>query len=461
MARLLLDRGPLKRLLPLAAFLLLPSPALAAADPVLSGLVEQSLAARPEIQRAELLVRAQRERAPQVGALPDPRIQLGLQNEGLSRVDEVQIMASQSFPWSGIRELRREVVELGAAEALAGNARLRLDAEAEVRRNYLELLLARDRRGLLDQLEAVWQKSLGVARVRYEAGAGAQSDVLRAQLELHRIGLRRTTLQAEERARLQALNRLRAQPLDTPIETTLRIRDLEAPPSLEAAFLPERALERSPERAAALLGITRGERETTLAEKGAYPELTVGGGVMVRGLMPPMWLVTLGSTLPVYGESKTDRAVAESGLRTQAVKKEIEALEQLLRLRSAERRTAAQALLETIDLYARGLLVQSQATTESTLSQFQIGKVSFASVLEANAGFIADQEGDLQARAALQRLVIAEDEVSLLPVAMPSAAVGGGASMAGGGMEAAPAARAAGAAAAVEASPAASGMGAM
>lgn len=480
MARLLLNRETLKRFLAIAACLLLaepsravpaapaalsapPAPAPPAPDPVLAGLIEQSLAARPELARAELLVRAERERVPQAGALPDPMLQVGLQNEGLSRVDEVQLMASQSFPWPGTRDLRREVVELGAAATEAANARLRLATEAEVRGHYLELLLVRDRRALLDQLELVWQKSLGVARVRYEAGGGAQSDVLRAQLELHRIGLRRTALQAEERARVQALNRLRVQPLDTAIDTTMRVRDLPAPASLDAVFVPARATDRSPELAAARLGVTRGQRESTLAEKAAYPELTVGGGVMVRGMMPPMWLVTLGSTLPIYGETKTERAVAEAGLRTRAIEQEIAALEQLVRLRSAERRTAAQALTETIDLYARGLLVQSQATTESTLSQFQVGRVSFASVLEANAGFIADQEGDLAARAALQRLVIAEETVSLDAVPMPSGGGGGGGSMAGtaGVMDSAPAARMGGSPAPVEAGPAGAAMGGM
>jgi hypothetical protein len=59
--------------------------------------------------------------------------------------------------------------------------------------------------------------------------------------------------------------------------------------------------------------------------------------------------------------------------------------------------------------------------------------VSFASVLEANAGFIADEDGYLQALAAAHRVLIAEAEVSLAPVAMPALMGGGAGPMPGAG----------------------------
>ena len=79
----------------------------------------------------------------------------------------------------------------------------------------------------------------------------------------------------------------------------------------------------------------------------------------------------------------------------------------------AERRTAYAALLETIRLFREGLLVQSRATADSTLAQYRVGKVTFASVLEANAGYINDEESFLAAVADAQRIAIAAAEVSL------------------------------------------------
>ena len=57
--------------------------------------------------------------------------------------------------------------------------------------------------------------------------------------------------------------------------------------------------------------------------------------------------------------------------------------------------------------------MQSRATADSTLAQYRVGKVTFASVLEANAGYINDEESFLAAVADAQRIAIAAAEVSL------------------------------------------------
>jgi hypothetical protein len=140
-----------------------------------------------------------------------------------------------------------------------------------------------------------------------------------------------------------------------------------------------------------------------------------------------MWLLGVSIGLPVWTSRKQGRAVAESEARAQAGARAQESVEQVLQLRVAERRTAALALLDTVRLYREGLLVQSRATAESTLAQYKVGKVTFASVLEANAGYIADEESFLGTVADAQRVAIATDEVSLEPAAGPAAlATGGG-----------------------------------
>src|SRR5512138_3077219 len=180
-----------------------PSPP---ADPVLARLVDEAIASRPELREAEATVRAERERVPQAGALPDPTLSLGIQNDGFRRIQigEMetsfwQVMLSQPLPWPGKRGLRSEVATLAAKGAATAVDRLRLATEAEVRRAYLGLLVVRERLALLDGLERIWQKSIATARARYEAGDGAQSDVMRAQLELLRLRQKRAGMKADEK----------------------------------------------------------------------------------------------------------------------------------------------------------------------------------------------------------------------------------------------------------------------
>ena len=119
---------------------------------------------------------------------------------------------------------------------------------------------------------------------------------------------------------------------------------------------------------------------------------------MPRGQLEPMWLAGVSVGLPVWSYRKQNRAVAESRARADASAGGAEAIEQILRLRVAERRSAYEAVVETARLFREGLLVQSRATAESTLAQYRVGKVTFASVLEANAGYIGDEEGFLARR---------------------------------------------------------------
>jgi outer membrane protein TolC len=54
---------------------------------VLARLIDESLRARPELASAESLVRAERQRIPQAGALPDPMFQIGIQNDGFTSIE--------------------------------------------------------------------------------------------------------------------------------------------------------------------------------------------------------------------------------------------------------------------------------------------------------------------------------------------------------------------------------------
>ena len=412
-------------------------------DPVLDTLVQESLATRPELAEADATVRARTERAPQVGALPDPMLQFGVQNDSFSswevgkmEMSYYQIMLSQTFPWPGKRELRREIADLDTGGAKTFATRARLSAEADIRRAYLDLLLARGRLALVDLLEDLWQKSAGIARTRYEIGDGAQSDVLQSQLEINRLRQRRWALQAEESTSIQTLNRLRGRPLTERISSsTTQLRDLGVPPVPEVEPALEDALLRSPELAATRLGVTASEKSVALAKKSYFPDLTVTAGIMPRGgTFPVMWLLSVGGPLPIFPGSKQNRAVAENEARRAAEQARAQAIEQILQLRVQERRTALIALSDTIRLYQEGLLIQSEATAESTLAQYKVGKVSFASVLQSNAGFIADQDGYLQSLAEGQRILIASAEVSLDPVPLSGGGLMGSAAPGAGSM---------------------------
>jgi len=407
------------------------------ADPVLAELIRESLDRRPELRQADALVRAERERVPQAGALQDPVLSLGIQNDGFKGIQVgkmdtsfYQVMVTQPLPWPGKLGLRTDVASTGVRLAEAAAARVHLTAKADVERAYLELVLVRDRLALLTRLEALWAKAQGLARSRYETSEGAQSDILRAQLEQSRLRQRRWSLQAEERTRLQAINRLRGRPLDEPLITSRTIGQLGLPPLPEAAEALVDAERRSPELLQARLQAQRADGQVALTRRERYPDLAVTAAIMPRGGLDPMWQAGVSVSLPIFSGRKQSRAVAESEARAAGSGDAAETVLQVLRLRVQDRLTLLESLLESARIYQDGLLIQSQATADSTLSQYRVGRVTFASVLESIGGVIGDEDGYLGVVAAAPRVAIAAGEVSLLPVsgasseAMPAPTLG-------------------------------------
>jgi hypothetical protein len=126
-----------------------------------------------------------------------------------------------------------------------------------------------------------------------------------------------------------------------------------------------------------------------------------------------MWQAGVALNLPIWSAQKQSRVMAENRARGESARDGAEVIRQLLRQRVHERQAVLGSLIEANRLYRSGLLVQSEATVSSTLAQYQVGRVTFASVLEALAGYLSDLNGFLDSVAATHKIVIAEQEISL------------------------------------------------
>lgn len=406
-------------------------------DSVLAGLLREALGNRPELVQAQATVKADRARVPQARALPDPVLSLGIQNDGFKRLQigsmetsYWSVVAAQTLPWHGKRELRSRAQSLGAKQSESDLERARLSVQGEVERAYLDLLLVRDQTRILGKLEILWIQAEGLSRSRYETSEGAQSDVLRSQLERSRLQQQRWALVAEERRRLAVLNRSVGRPFDRPILTEVSLGDIADPALPDSSSAEAETQARSPELHKARLAAEQSGALVSLAKKDYFPDLTVSGGVMPRGgAFEPMWQAGVSVPLPLWAASKQSQAVSEYRLRGQAAESGVETTRRLVRQRLEERRAMLTALIETNRLYRSGVLIQSDATVSSSLAQYKVGRVPFAAVLEALTGYLADLVSFYESVAAAQRIDIAQRELSLEPVA--GSALGGGAAMPG------------------------------
>ena len=394
-----------------------------AQDPTLARLIESAAAASPEVAQARADLGAERARIPQAGTLPDPTLSLGIQNDGFKAIQVgtmetsyFSIMLTQQLYWPGKRGLRERVATLEARRAEARLARAMLDLEARVRRAYLGLLLVRGQIDLLDEQERLWAQAEHTARSRYESGQVPQSDLLRAQLERARLQQRRFAIDAELSTRLAELNRLRLQPFEAPVTTAARLGDLPDPALPPAADAQQDAETRSPEIQLAVLGVEQADRRVDLARKERLPDFAITAAVMPRGSLDPMWQLGISVGLPIFSGSKQGRAVEESEQRRTGVSQGAAALKQVLALRIHERLSALSALNRANQQYRTQVLVLSAATVRSSSTQYEVGRLPFAAVLEALTGYVSDRASYLGSVADAQLVAIAQMEVSLEPL---------------------------------------------
>ncbi|HET9751474.1 MAG TPA: TolC family protein, partial [Myxococcales bacterium] len=256
------------------------------------------------------------------------------------------------------------------------------------------------------------------------SGQVPQSDLLRAQLEQARLQQRRFAIDAELVSRIAEVNRLRLHPLDEPVPATARLADLPDPAVLPEADAEKDAETRSPEVQAAVLGIEQAGRRVELARKERLPDFAVTAAIMPRGSLDPMWQLGVSVGLPIFAGRKQNRAVDEAGQRGIGASQGAETVKQVLRLRTRERLAALSALDRANQHYRKQVLVLSLATVRSTSTQYEVGRLPFAAVLEALNGYVSDKASYLGSLADAQLAAVAQEELSLDP--LPG--TGGGAS---------------------------------
>ncbi len=246
-------------------------------EPGLRELAAEVLERNPGVAAAAARARAAAQRAPQVGALPDPVAGLtAFVETPETRTGPQRLSASlmQGLPWRGKLALGERAALEAAAALEAEVEATRLALATETRRLFWELAFLGRLREITGEFRTHLLQHEEISRVRYSTGVGLGQAVVKLQAEITRVDNRLLdieTRQVELAARLNALR-------DRPAAATLPVAALPvaAEVPLRAAGLRAAALERRPELAAAEAEIARAETLIRLAETQYRPDFRVG-----------------------------------------------------------------------------------------------------------------------------------------------------------------------------------------
>jgi outer membrane protein, heavy metal efflux system len=377
----------------IAVMLLVPATAAAAQDAAatLGDYYELARQRSPMLRAALAGVDAAAAAEPSAGLPPDPELQLGIMNASLPglRTDMPGAMAPsiqlmQMLPVPGKLRLAREIAR--QTTALAGTAveETWWDVRARVAMAFYDIYRA-------DQQLEVMQQTLDwltqveqVALTLYSTGAGRQSDVLRAGVEVARMKAeieRMHALRAVAAARLNAAVDL---PAATPVP---RLVFTPLPADVpERATLEQWADESRPLLAAARIAVEQARTREALARREIWPDLTLGLQYGQRGSdigTERMGSLMLGFSVPVFAGRRQLQMRTEAAAMTGMSAAELAALHADVRARVGELHAELSRAQSLIELYRSEVLPQADANVTSAFAAYRVGRVDFMTLVDA------------------------------------------------------------------------------
>lgn len=378
--------------------------------------VELALADNPGL--AEIKARAEAMAAipSQEGTLPDPTLKFGAlylpTNSFNLRQDDFTMMevgVSQEIPFPGKLALREKIAEheaLAAADSV-DEARLRL--VREVKMGWWRLFYYDRALSLLDEAQGFFQQIIAIAQAKYKVGKGSQQDVLLAQLELSKLKDEKLNLISMRHGQSARINAL----LDRSAETLVQISaeaEFKLPLIVESA-LQDKALHIRPLFAQHHKMLDAARARVDLAEKGFYPDFTVGAYYDARQNTPSgqsrsdFASVQLSMNVPIYAGRKQAKAVDQ---RQSELLQEQYALQDEHRKIQAEIAAKAaeyQQTKEKLSLLEHEIIPQAQQSVDSLLAGYQVSQTDFTDLLRTQLSFLQEQTQYWQALTRTQQIL--------------------------------------------------------
>ena len=377
----------------------------------------------PEFAAMRFEAAAAAERVGPAGALPDPGFRFELRDftnemSGASpsvlpaRVGSTKYTLTQSLPWYGKRDLRREVAAAGA-DAAAGQVRATwTELAMRIKQTYAQHHVYLHTLRLMGENLDLLQRLGDIAQTRYASGLAQQQDVIRAQTERAMLHSDMVMLEGESAQAVARMRSLLGRPSsDIQLRPPEALRPIPSAATLDFTALEARLLANNPQLAMAAARLTAADKGRELAYRNRYPDVMVGIAPIQSRTRVAEWELMVEVNIPLQQDSRraqereSERMFEATRLRREATLNQAlaELGEALAGLEAAHRIEALQAT---------HLLPQAELSWQAALAGYETGKVEFAMVLEAQRQIrrarqdIVKARGDQQLRLAeIERLI--------------------------------------------------------
>lgn len=364
------------------------------AQPVngLDSLIALAVRNNPEIRMARYESSAAEARISPARSLPDPQLSVmaanvpsnfTLTSDQMTMFPQVKIM--QMFPWFGKLNAAGDVEKYGYQASSDRLSSVTLQVVSEVKIIYGRIYSTEKSIGYLEYKKQLLQGVVKVAEQLFAVGQVPQQDVFRATAELTMVRGDIITMRSKLTDLEAKLGALVGQ--DSPY--TLVVDTLPLPSLDSLASLETRMQTNNPELRQIHNVELAAQAKRTFAQKDAVPDVSVGFSYGYRGALMPDGIKTLnmmnfevGLSLPIFYGAKQQEMIDEADFMDRAAEQEYGTARLGLYSRLRATYADAEAQAKLIPLYSKELIPQYEATYNSSLSSYSVGKTSFAMLID-------------------------------------------------------------------------------
>jgi cobalt-zinc-cadmium efflux system outer membrane protein len=361
----------------------------------LQDLINTAIDVSPKLSMLRAKRNVAENKIPQNSNLPNPMLMLGLMNLPTNTFSFNQepmtqkvVGLQQSIPFPGKLS---SMEDAAAIDTLIIDKEIK-DAENEIRKNvknkYYSLSFFRKSIQLAKESKKLLEKISDVVSTKYSVSTANQQNLIKVQLEITNISDRIEDLKSKESSTLSELNALLLKEADSPIQT----ETFDSIKTLDITVKQLDSLSRTnrPFLQGIQLSQEKGKLKQKVAEKDYLPNFTLGVQYGQRDMLHKTGMAqsdflsfSLGISLPInYGgkiSSKVDEAISMQELYSQQYYQALQYLNGVFGTDVAD----LNSLKERISLFEGGLLPQAQQNLSSTMASYQVNKVDFINVIDA------------------------------------------------------------------------------
>lgn len=350
----------------------------------LADVLEQAHERNPEIRAARDRATAAAAVPGRVRALDDPTFSYEVWNTPNSfrvdRADNNILRLSQKVPFPGKRALAGEVAGREADMARSEGSAVELDVTTAVKRAYYDLWAAHELLRVYSRERGLVERFARIAEQKYGVGEVAQSDVLRAQVELTRF-INRVTTQtlAIDGARAE-LNGLLSRPPGDP----LGVPEDPPPPRLdsEADRLIVLAVGSRPELRAQQAGVAREEAGVRLAQRDYFPDFEFNVGRFINPGQRDGFGAMAAVSIPIAYKWKYDAGLGEARARRSSAQAELRRLEDRVQREVMQAHVRARTALLQWKLFVNTHIPQAEQSLRVAEGAYQTGGIDWLALID-------------------------------------------------------------------------------